>query len=61
MPYYTVVIHANDPRRWVPGSWTIEVNSTNPVDILTKARELCERENVQLVRVVSNANRKEVK
>jgi hypothetical protein len=56
MPYYTVVIHTDNPRRFVPGSWTIEVPSRDPADILQAARELCEKEDVQLVRVVANAN-----
>ena len=61
MPWYTVVIHANDPNRFVPGSWKIEVPSKDPADILRAARDLCERENVMLVRVVADATHREVK
>jgi len=61
MPYYTVVIESRDPDRFVPPSWTIEVRSKDPADILRAARELCDRNNVNLVRVVANATHRTVK
>ena len=61
MPRYTVAIRANDPGRWVPGAWTIDVASKDPAIIFKAARELCETENVTLIRVVANSTGKEVK
>jgi len=61
MAFYTVVIKANDPRRYVPPSWPLEVSSKDPAVILQIARDMCLRENVTLIRVMANDTRKEVK
>jgi hypothetical protein len=61
MPRYTVVIETDDPDRFLPGSWPIDVASKDPGVVILAAQELCESEHVRLVRVIANSTGKEVK